>query len=70
MIMSKKDDKISKAEEPNTAYEINSTSENETELHPVLVQLLEKSIKDIEKGNGISNEEMQRRIKLKYPFLK
>ena len=68
--MSKKEDKINKVGEPNTAYEINSTSENETELHPVLVQLLEKSIKDIEKGNGISNEEMQRRIKLKYPFLK
>lgn len=62
-MMSKKEDKINKVEEPNTAYEINSTSENETELHPVLLQLLEKSIKQADEGKLILHEEVMKSVK-------
>lgn len=36
----------------------------------LLRKLLAKSIEESELGMGISHEEMKRRIKLKYPFLK
>lgn len=65
-----KSNEINKVEEPNTVFESQTISENEIALHPILVQLIEKSIKDIQKGNGISHEEMKKKIKLKYPFLK
>ena len=67
--MSKKENK--KVEEPIEIYEVSHKSESALEdLNPVLVQLIEKSIKDIEKGHGIFHEEMKSRIKIKYPFLK
>ncbi len=61
---------INKVEEPTTDYNVEKNAVQEEELHPVLVKLLEKSIQDSKEGKGISHEEMQKRIKLKYPFLK
>lgn len=69
-MMSKKEEKINKVEEPITTYESNSTSENEIELHPVLEQLLEKSIKQADEGKLISHDDVMRKVKEKYPFLK
>ena len=45
------------------------TSEEEEEMHPILIQLLEKAIKESEQGLGISHEEMMRKVKEKYPFI-
>ena len=57
--------------EPSEVYQptpkVELTSE---ELHPDLVKLIEKSKQDAIDGKGISHEEMKKRIKLKYPFLK
>jgi hypothetical protein len=61
---------INKVEEPITEYNVEKNVDQEEELHPVLVKLLEKSIKNHEEGNVISNEEAMRRIKERYPFLK
>lgn len=61
---------INKVEEPITDYNVEKNAVQEEELHPVLVKLIEKSIQDSKEGKGISHEEMQKRIKLKYPFLK
>lgn len=59
-------------QEPATEYTKaeNYTSEEEEEMHPILIQLLEKAIKESEQGLGISHEEAMRRIKEKFPFLK
>ncbi len=58
-------------QEPATEYikAENYTSEEEEELHPILIQLLEKAIKESEQGLGISHEEMMRKVKEKYPFI-
>ncbi|MFY7743173.1 MAG: hypothetical protein ACOVQR_11020 [Flavobacterium sp.] len=61
---------INKVEEPITDYNVEKNAVQEEELHPILIKLLEKSIQDSKEGKGISHEEMQKRIKLKYPFLK
>jgi hypothetical protein len=47
-----------------------STSENETEMHPILIKLIEQGKRELELGLGIPHEEVMRRVKLKYPFLK
>ncbi len=47
----------------------NYSSEEEEEMHPILIQLLEKAIKESEQGLGIPHEEAMRRIKEKYPFI-
>ena len=67
--MSKKE--INKVEEPSEVYE--ATPKNDLvsdDLHPVLVQLLEKSIQQANEGILISHEEVIRQTKEKYPFLK
>ena len=58
-------------QEPATEYikAENYTSEEEEEMHPILIQLLEKAIKESELGLGISHEEMMRKVKEKYPFI-
>jgi ABC-type cobalamin/Fe3+-siderophores transport system ATPase subunit len=57
--------------EPSEVYEttpkVETTSE---ELHPVLVKLLEKSIKEHQDGKVFSHEEARQMIKSKFPFLK
>lgn len=55
------------AKEPTEIYKVTSkngvTSE---ELHPVLVQLIEKSKKEHEQGFSFSHEEAMQKIKLKF----
>lgn len=63
--------KKNRIEEPTEAYEVTPTNEvTSEELHPVLVQLIEKGLKEIEEGKTFTNEEVIRMTKEKYPFLK
>ena len=48
-------------EEPAEVYEV--TSE---ELHPVLIQLLEKGIKEADEGKLIPHEEVMKRFREKF----
>jgi len=66
------DKKLNKVQEPTTIYETeNSSIINDSEkMHPILEKLILKSIQDSKDGKGISHEEMMRKLKLKYPFLK
>ncbi len=66
------DNKKDLFQEPVTEYlkVENSTSEEEEEFHPILIQLLEKAKRESKLGLGISQEEAMLRIKEKYPFLK
>ncbi len=66
------DRKQDSVQEPKTIYRIenNSISNDCEELHPVLEKLLLQSIQDSKDGKGVSHEEMMRRVKLRYPFLK
>ena len=58
-------------EDPTETYEVTPTSEvTSEELHPVLVQLLEKSIKEIEDGKTSSHEEVMKRFREKFPLQK
>jgi hypothetical protein len=58
-------------EEPTEAYEVTPKDEvTSEELHPVLVQLLEKSIKEIEDGKTSSHEEVMKRFREKFPLQK
>ncbi len=61
---------INKVEEPISEYNVEKNTFQEEELHPIMIKVLEKSIQDSREGKGISHEEMQKRIKKKYPFLK
>lgn len=61
---------LDRVEEPVTAFEKPAAySSEEEEMHPVLVQLLEKALKESELGLGISHEEMMKKVKAKYPFI-
>ena len=63
--------KKNNAEEPAEAYEVTpKVDSNEEELHPILVQLIEKSKQEHEQGLGFSHEEAMRRIKVRFPFFK
>ena len=65
--MSKKENK--KVEEPSEVYEV--TPKNDLvsdELHPVLVQLLEKGLKQIENNQVRTHEEVMTDMKKKYKF--
>ena len=63
--------KKNKIEEPTEAYEITPKDEvTSEELHPVLVQLLEKSIKEIEEGKTSTHEEVMKRFREKFPLQK
>lgn len=63
--------KNNKVEEPAAIYEV--TPKNEVvseELHPVLVQLLEKSINEANEGKLIPHEEVMKKFREKFPFKK
>ena len=63
--------KKNSAKEPAEAYEVTpKVDSNEETLHPVLVQLINKSKQEHEQGLVFSNEEAMRRIKARFPFLK
>lgn len=59
------------AKEPSEVYQTSSkTNVNSEELHPVLVKLLEKSMDQANKGELLSTEEVMKKAKEKFPFLK
>ncbi|HAH54625.1 MAG TPA: hypothetical protein DCM02_04890 [Flavobacterium sp.] len=66
------DKKQDAVQEPETIYgtENNLISNNPEELHIILQKLIAQGIQDSIDGKGISHEEMMRRVKLRYPFLK
>ncbi len=68
------DEKQDFVEEPAAVYETTFTEKldpsNTDEQEILLRKLLEKSLEESKMGLGISNEEMKRRTKLRYPFLK
>lgn len=66
------DKKVNSVHEPEIKYEseMNSASTDSEKLHPILEKLILKSKAESEAGMGIPHEEVMRRLKLKYPFLK
>ncbi len=66
------DQKQDSVEEPTAIYGAgnNMISTDLEVLHPVLEKLIKESKQDSKEGKGISHEEMMRRVKIKYPFLK
>ena len=60
-----------KLQEPTSDCGVDESSEIDSdEMHPVLKKLLEQSLKEADAGLGIPHEEVMKRIKEKYPFLK
>ncbi len=58
-------------EESEAIYEVTPNNKvTSEEVHPILLQLIEKSKIEIAEGKGISHEEAMKRIKQKFPFLK
>lgn len=68
--MSKKVDKINKVEEPITYYEKEGKIVNDITAHPLFAKVIEKCKQDIKEGNGIPHEEVMKRFKERFPFLK
>ena len=68
------DKKKDAVQEPVTEYKITYTEKldptNTDEQEILLRKLLAIGLEQSKMGLGISNEEMKRRTKLKYPFLK
>ncbi len=65
--------KPSLVQEPETIYETKQEiiqQKNTPEQEILLRKLLELGLKQSEMGLGISNEEMKRLTKLKFPFLR
>ena len=59
------------ANEPAESYEVMQKNDAvQKELHPVLTALLEKSIQEANEGKLIPHEEVMKRMKEKFPFLK
>lgn len=61
--------KKNKIEEPAESYEVTPKSEvSSEELHPVLVQMLEIGLKQIELGQTKPHEQVMAEMKKKYNF--
>ncbi len=63
--------KINKVEEPAAVYQ--ATPKNEVvaeELHPVLIQMIEIGLKQIELGQTKPHEQVMKRFREKYPLQK
>jgi len=59
------------AKEPSEVYETSQNASLQSEeMHPILVKLLEKSIAQADKGEFLTTEEVMKRAKEKFPFLK
>ena len=67
---SESEKKANAVQEPEIKYEQETDSTDSKKLHPILEKLILKSKQDAVDGKGISHEEMMRRVKLRYPFLK
>jgi len=67
--MDKKQDSV---QEPEIIYgtENDLISNDSEELHPILLKLIEQSKAESKAGMGIPHDEVMRRVKLRYPFLK
>jgi hypothetical protein len=63
-------DKINVVEESAVEYITDNKEFDDIELHPILIQLLEKAIIESEEGIGSTTEEVMNRAREKYPFLK
>lgn len=57
-------------EEPITDYILDNQTRQEGDLHPVLIKLLEKSVQDAKAGKGSPHDEVMKRMKKKFSFLK
>lgn len=64
----KEKNKKDNAEKPITKYDVQTYSS--IEQIPTFGKVIEKSRQDERQGKGISHEEMTKKLKLKYPFLK
>jgi hypothetical protein len=64
--------KLDSLQEPMNIYgnEDSSILNDSENMNPILEQLILKSIQDAKEGKGISHDEMMRRVKLKYSFVK
>lgn len=63
-----KDEEVNdKFQEPVSDYEVNESSKVDSEeMHPILKQLLEQSIKEADAGLCIAHEEVMAEMKRKY----
>jgi hypothetical protein len=61
---------IPKVEEPTETYNAEEKIYINIKDHPLFAKVIEKGLRESELGLGISHEEMKRRTKLRYPFLK
>lgn len=61
-------EKLLKVEEPKLLDKIEALIENEVEINPILLKVLEKSNQQIENGEYFSHEEVMKRVKEKYSF--
>lgn len=69
-MMSKKEDKINKVEEPNITYGKAGKIVNDITEHPLFAKVIAKCKQDIKEGKGIPHEEVMKRFKERFPFLK
>lgn len=63
-------DKINIVEESAVEYINENKKFEDIEVHPILMQLLEKAMKESAEDKGSSTEEVMNRVREKYPFLK
>jgi hypothetical protein len=61
---------LNKVEEPITEYSTKHTVDEDSHLNPILIKLLEQSVKEADEGKLISHEEVMRRTKEKFSYLK
>ena len=60
---------LHKVEEPTVVYNSEKTYVN-IEDHPLFAKVIEKSKKDAAEGKGSTTEEVMKRVREKYSFLK
>lgn len=60
---------LNKVEEPTVDYKAEIIYPDITE-HPLFAKVIEKSKKDALEGKGYTTEEVMKRVREKYPFLK
>ena len=61
---------INKVEESIPRHTLDNQTRQEGDLHPVLIKLLEKSVQDAKAGKGSPHDEVMKRMKKKFSFLK
>ena len=65
-----KNNSAKKINEPETVYKSKSETDNEGLMHPVLIELIQKSKEHHKQGLNFSHEEAMKMIKEKYDFPK